>query len=529
MLMSKLWTLVKLNFKALLSAVKLGSNKKAKATGLGAIIFLAAISLYISGVYSFMFGDMLSQVGLLDFLIPLISIIGFAMTILMTVSAASGFIFSNRDSDLMLALPVSAFSVMLSKILALYLECLIFCALFILPSGVAYIVYGGAWDAGFIIRLVLASVFLPVLASLFCVILGWLLSWITAHSKNKSLIGTVFMLLFLGVVFYFSFQMNNLATALLANKEQFTAALNSWMLPFGLLQVGVISSWLKIAEFCAICLLPFLLVVWVFSSRYKQILSGLASHDVRNDYKLTEVKATGLFSALFKKETKRYFGSTIYFTNTAVGSIILLGASVYACIARDKATVLFAQFGGMENFLPIALAVFGFCLSMTNTTCVSISLEGKTLWILKESPIPAETIFKSKLAVNLLVTVPVILISMTILSIFYSIDAFTAVGMTLMLLAFTAANSLFGLVINLHFPKMDCDNDTIVVKQSASAFFGYFAGLIPIALLGLLYYFIGGNLGLTTFCLLAAVLLVLLCLYFWLRLRTWGKKTLITL
>lgn len=526
--MSKLWTLVKLNFKALLSAVKLGNNKKAKASGIGAIIFLAVLSLYISGVYSFMFGEMLSQVGLLDFLFPIISIIGFAMTIMMTVTAASGFIFSNRDSDLMLALPVSAFSVMLSKILSLYLECLVFCALFVLPSGAAYIFYGGAWGVGFIIRLVIAAVFLPVLATLFCVILAWLLSWITARAKNKSLIGTVITFIFLGVVFYFSFQLNNLSAALLANKDQFITALNSWLLPFGLMRTGIISSWLNIALFCAICLAPFLLVVWLFSTRYKKILSGLASHTVRNDYKIKEVKATGAFSALFKKETRRYFGTTIYFTNTAVGAIIMLGASIYACIAHDKASSLIANMG-IESILPIALAIFGFFISMTNTTCVSISLEGKTLWILKESPIPAETIFKSKIAVNLLVTVPVIVISMTILSVSYSIDALTAVAMTVVMLAFTTGNAIFGLLINLHYPKMDCDNDTIVVKQSASAFFGYFAGIVPMVLLGLLYYYVLKSVGFSSFCFIAAAILIVICYVFWHRLTTWGKEKLISL
>lgn len=527
--MSKFGTLIKLNFKALLSAIKFGNNKKAKASGIGAVIFMAVISLYISGVYSFMFGDALSKAGLLEQLFPLIGILGFIMTIIMTVSAASGFVFSNKDSDLMLSLPVSAFSVMLSKILALYLECLIFCALFLLPSGVAYIHYGGAWDASLIIRLVIAALFLPVLSTLFCVILGWLLSWISAHSKHKSLVSSVIMFIFMAAVFYFSFQLNNLTMILVSNAAGFSHAMATWLLPFGLMQSGIISSWLAIVEFCLLCAVPFLLVVWLFSAGYKRILSGLASHDVRNDYKLHDVKATGLFSALFKKEARRYFGTTIYLFNTGIGSIMLLGASIYACTVTDKADAAIAQFGGIEKLLPIALLIFGFLLSMTNTTCVSISLEGKTLWILKEAPVPASTIFRAKAAVNLLVTWPVILISTLLLTVFYKLDLLTAASMAAAMLVFSLANALFGLLINLHYPKMDCSNDTIVVKQSASAFFGYFSGLLPLAVFALVYYLFLKSMALPLYVLLCAAVLILLSVFFWHRLNTWGAKKLIEL
>ena len=527
--MHKLWTLVKLNFRALLSAVKLGNNKKSRVGGIGAIIFLAALSLYISGVYSFMFGDMLSEVGLLDFLIPIIALIGFFMTIIMTISAASGFVFSNKDTDLMLSLPVSAFSVMLTKILALYLECLVFCALFMLPSGIAYIHYGGIWDAAFIIRLLLGAIFLPVLATLFCVILAWLLSWVTSHAKHKSLVGTIITFIFLAMVMYLSFRSNRLSAILLSSHAQFSSTLHTWLLPFGLLQTGILSSWLAIAEFCLICLIPFLLVVWLFSTRYKKILSGLASNDVRNDYKLGSVRASSAFSALFKKEIRRFFGSTIYLSNTGFGVILLIGASIYGCVAHDKALVMLNRIGGVAGVLPIALLFIGFILSMSNTACVSISLEGKGLWILKESPVPAGTIFKSKAALNLLITWPAVLISMTLLSIFYEIPTASALAMVLVLLVFSVEIALFGLLVNLHFPKMDCANDTIVVKQSASAIIGYFGGLLPLALAFGLHLLIGDLLSFPVFCLVCAALLTAGCTFMWYRLKTWGAEKLVSL
>lgn len=524
--MTKIWVLMKLNFRALLSSMRLGSSKKGKVGGVGALLLLSGLSLYISGTYSFLFGDILSKAGMLDFLVPMIGLIGFFLAIMMTLFAASGFIFSNKDSDLMLSLPVSAFSVMLSKILALYLECLVFVALFLVPSGVAYLVYGGEGGVLFIVRLLIAAVFLPVLATLFSTVIAYFVSWLSAHSKHKSLASTIITFLFLGVVMVLSFRINNLGAVLQQNKESVEKLLTGWLLPLGLMQKGVQGSWLALFEFCVLCLVPFLGVVWLFSTRYKKILSGLASQSVRSDYKLGRLQSSSQFSALFHKELSRYFGSSIYLTNTAFGGILILGGCIYAAVVRGKGLALISKLGGVEAIIPLVLVAIAFMLSTINTTCVSISLEGKSFWILKEAPISAKTLFKAKLALNLLIDWPITLISLLILGVAYSIPALTLLAMLAVLLPMGAAVALFGLVVNLQFPKMDADNDTVVVKQSASALVGIFGGWIPVIVGAVLYWFLIKYLGFTLFCLCFAVVLCLLCLLYWRYLTTKGAEKL---
>lgn len=55
--MRKLWVLLKLNFRAMLRAFSFrsgaGSSKKKAAGGLGALLLMAFLALYLSGVYSF--------------------------------------------------------------------------------------------------------------------------------------------------------------------------------------------------------------------------------------------------------------------------------------------------------------------------------------------------------------------------------------------------------------------------------------------------------------------------------------------
>ncbi len=520
--MAKLWVLVRLNFIALLSSLRMGSNKKGKVGGVGAMALFAGLSLYISGVYSFLFGSMLSESGLLQYLIPLIGLLGFFFSVMMTVFAASGFIFSNRDSDLMLSLPVSSFSVMLSKILALYLECFIFIGLFLLPSGIAHLVYGGGGGALFIVRLLVTSLFLPLLSTLFSTLIAYLVAWFTAHSTHKSAISTIITLVFVGGIMVLSFRINNLGAFIQQNQAAVDSLLAGALLPFGLLQSGVLGSWLALLEFCAICLIPFLAVVWLLSTRYKKILSGLASHSVRNDYKLETLRSGSQFSALLRKELARYFGSSIYLTNTAFGGLLLLGGCIYAVFARGKVLTLISQLGGLEAMLPMLLAAMALILSTINTTAVSISLEGKCFWILKEAPIPAKTLFKAKLAVNLLMFWSVAVISLLILFIAYGIPGLSVLLMLWVLLPLGATIALFGLIVNLAFPKMDADNDTVVVKQSASSLVGFFGGAVFVVLGGLLYMLLSKYLGFTVFCLGYGALLCLSCLLFWHYLTTKG-------
>lgn len=164
--MRKLWVLLKLNFRAMLRAFSFrsgaGSSKKKAAGGLGALLLMAFLALYLSGVYSFLLASMLAEVGIVEMVLPLMALMACVMSLMFTLFAASGLVFGGKDSDIVLALPVPAFTVMLSKILALYLENLVFCGLWMLPTGAAYLVYAGLGAgqvAGFCVRLLAAALF----------------------------------------------------------------------------------------------------------------------------------------------------------------------------------------------------------------------------------------------------------------------------------------------------------------------------------------------------------------------------------
>ena len=118
-----------------------------------------------------------------------------------------------------------------------------------------------------------------------------------------------------------------------------------------------------------------------------------------------------------------------------------------------------------------------------NTACVSISLEGRTLWILKEAPVPPRELFGAKALVNVLVSDVPAALSVLLLWFGLGLSAPDALA----LLALCVCMGLFipvaGLAVNLWLPRLDCENDTIVVKQSASSMIGIFGGMLVVGLL----------------------------------------------
>ena len=71
--MAKFLALLKLNFRSLLSAMRVG-RKKRSFSGIGALALLAGLSLYISGVYSSLLAGQLAAVGALPLLLVLIAV-----------------------------------------------------------------------------------------------------------------------------------------------------------------------------------------------------------------------------------------------------------------------------------------------------------------------------------------------------------------------------------------------------------------------------------------------------------------------
>lgn len=513
--MRKLWILLKLNFRVMLRAfsVRSGAGKsRGKAVGgIGALVLMIFLALYLSGVYSFLLTQTLAQFGAAALVLPLMALMSDVMALVFTLTAASGLVFGGKDNDIMLTLPVPAFTVVLGKVLALYLENLVFCGIWMLTTSVAYCMYAGLSGgqlALFCVCMALAVPFLPLLPSALALLGGWAISWASGRLRHKALVGTVLCIALFGAVMVGSMQMNRLLEMLAQNLDGLLRTLHTWLLPFGLLMDGLTGSPLALAGFMALSLVPFLALVWFIGTQYKRILSRLSSHTTRTDYKLREVKTSGQFAAMFGKECRRFFGSTGYLMNMGIGAVMLLGFAVYTLIAREQMQFVLSAVGGAGAAAPMIALILCFILTTVNPACVSISLEGKTLWLLKEAPVPPRTLFGAKVLLSLLLSCLSGALGALIIGIGMEMPAAELCALTALCVCFGCFLPVFGLTANLLLPRMDWENELLVIKQSASSFAGIFGGMLAVGLGALCWLPLGALLGFVWFAfLLCAVLL----------------------
>ena len=501
--MHKFKALVVLNLKAMLNSFRFGGRTRGKlkaASGIGAMALMAFLGLYLSGIYSFLFASQFAPIGMVHLVIMMMAALSVIMGVVFTIFAAQGIIFGGRDNDLMLALPVSAFQLMLARTMALYLENLIFSVMVMLPAGVAYLSFGGEGGVVFMAALILCTVFLALLPTVLAIVVGFALAWCSSKFGRRALVSNILYVGAFVLVMVFVFRLNIAIQGItLSAALGIESGFSVWGVPFTLLMEATCQGdILSLLLFLALCALPFFLAVWLFAKRYKKIVTGLGAKSARSDYKLGTVAATDARRALLNKESKRFFGTPIYLFNTGIGLIFLLLGSGAALFFKGAVEGFLRELSGAGMRMPIMpmlCAGMAFMVSMTAVTASSVSLEGRQLWILKEAPVSVRDIFAVKVGFQLLLELPCVLIAALCLGLAFGLG----VGGIAVLFAVNAALALFcalfGLYINLCFPKLDCLNDALVVKQSAAAMLGTFIPMLACLLLGLLWYLLQRPLG----------------------------------
>lgn len=534
--MKAFWSFFKLSFLGLLiNSVNIGRNKKKAASGIAALLFLGGLMAFISGTLSFSMAAGFAALGALPIMILFMILIAVLLPTFLTAFSGQGIIFSTKDIDIVLSLPISTFSVMLARLMAVYLECLLIIEVVLAPAGVAYILYGGEGGLPFVLRLMLLGVFIAFIPTIFSVIIGAFYALVLGRLRYKNLITILINFVFLGIFFWFYY--NSLGAFMLKNAlllftpqllyNKITSALPplEWILRAA---YGELSMFLLII---AICVIPFVILSWLFSKVYKQALTSLASFTLKSNYKLKHLKAGSSFSALFKKEARRFFGSPALMMNSGIGPIMIFIFTGIAVVNSKAALEIFSNTQGMESlsiqqFLPpFILLAINFMLSTVMSSAVSISLEGKNLWIIKEAPVTTGRIFLAKAGFNFIVGAITILISLPIISYVMRFSLVEFICMLVLSLLFCTYSSGVGLFINLNFPRMDAKNEMMVVKNSSSVILSMLTNTAILGVLAGLYVVLHKNgIGFLIFSVMAAGFLILCTILVITLLNTKGRK-----
>ncbi|MBI4385746.1 MAG: hypothetical protein HY551_00030 [Elusimicrobia bacterium] len=177
-------------------------------------------------------------------------------------------------------------------------------------------------------------------------------------------------------------------------------------------------------------------------------------------------------AALFRKERLCFFRDVKHWSQ-----ILLVAALVCVYLfSIDRLPLDSPDIKSLVSFLNLAVA--GFVLSSLGLrfTFPSISLEGRSFWVLRASPLRVETMMRQKylftLAPSLLVGVVLILVSNRLLHADRFISSLSLASISVMALALTSMGVGFGAL----FPKMNVPN--IHQVESSAGGFVYMAACL---------------------------------------------------
>ena len=238
-------------------------------------------------------------------------------------------------------------------------------------------------------------------------------------------------------------------------------------------------------------------------------------------YKEKRLTSSSAFTALAKKELKRFISSTTYMLNGISGIIFEVIAVVFIVLnvstVRELISTLSIAFG-FDGYGISVSASAGILLAfsaMNSISASALSLEGKSFWVLKTAPVRTLDVLLAKIVPHLLVSVPTSLITAVVLGVAIGAGAIDYIMLILVAILSNLLIAEVGIIINAAMPKFDFENEAQVVKQSGAAGISVLGGmLIGILLLGA-SVFLGYHLGsIGALILLVAVIVLCVGMYF---------------
>lgn len=177
---------------------------------------------------------------------------------------------------------------------------------------------------------------------------------------------------------------------------------------------------------------------------------------------------------------------------------------------RELFALLDAMFAQTAGSVPLLLCVVLCGLaSMNFMTAPSVSLEGKSLWLLQSLPVKPWRIFQSKIRMQLLLTGLPLLLCIVCSVAVYPLHSMQLLILLLFSGSYVVLMVLVGLFLGVKMPTLTWTNEIVLIKQGAPVMitlfggFGYmvllFVGfmLLPGWVLGFCGYmscFVGANL-----------------------------------
>ena len=425
-----------------------------------------------------------------------------------------------KDNDLLLSMPVPVSSLVAARLSGVYLMGLMYSAVVILPAVIIYWVTVGVTASAVLGGLVLTLLISLAVLVLSCA-LGWVAAKISQKLRNKSLVVVLASLVFIGLYYFVYFKAQSVLQDLLANAGTYGAQIRSRAYPlylFGSVGTGSGAAMLAVtAAVAALCGL-----MWVLLSRSFLHIATSTGKTARRTYRETALRRRSVDGALLHRELAHFAANPAYMLNCGLGTFLM---PICAAAVLWKGGSLFAMldalFADTEGSVPVMLCVLLCGLaSMNLMTAPSVSLEGKSLWLMQSLPVTPWQVLKAKLSMQIILTAVPMALCIVCAAAVYPFLPVQFLMMTLLVMSYVVLMALFGLFLGVKNPILTWTNEISPIKQSAPVMIALFGSFGYTILLFVGYVALPGwKLGFFGYmgCLAGLNLILCALLYLWLK------------
>lgn len=487
--MKKLYSLLKACMTNDMNLFKIKTNKNKKRAIL--------IPLFIAGYLMFMIWG--SANSLFERLAPmhighiLLSLFVFGisvMTIFEGLYKAGPLIFNCKDDNLLLSLPIKRRTVLFVRVFKFYVFELMFNTLFLLPIMIAYIRWADNLTWTYYLTSIIMLFTLPIIPIVISCFIGVITSSISSRFKYKNMVQIVLSMVIIIGIIALSYSIENVIEYLSVHATSMNNLITKIYYPAGVYaQLVTEFKIIDLLIFIVNNICIFILSIYILSRFYFKINSRMKKVITNKKINVESLvtKSKSQTKSLIKKELNTFFKTPVFIINSGFALVLFLIAVIVIPFKFESVLpILTAEEGGlglskelvMNNLSIIIFLLISFASYMTSITNSVISLEGKSINILKSLPIKVKTILMSKIYACLIITTPVLLLGDIVLCIRFKIKIIETIFLILLSLLIPLVSHFIGLIINLKYPKLDWENTSEVVKQSTSSFISVMLGMV---------------------------------------------------
>ena len=453
-------------------------DRKAKKANKVRIAGIFALILYIVGISVFLVTEIAIQLG--KALIPagmswlyfaVFTLISLSTVFLFSIFETKSLLFECKDNELLTSMPIKPGDIVASRAFTVVIYNYLIELLVMAPVITVYGIISK--DAGGVLGASLISLFIPLIAVSLAAGVGFLIALISKRISKNSFLTVGIAIIFLLSYFYaYSFVMENFEAFI-----ESISTVGKADLPL-LFYIGSASLFHAVSTptVIAAAIIIAALTYFIIARNYIKIVSSsYVTH--RKVYKNGSYKSMSALRALVSKELKAFFSSANYMLNSGLGLILEVVIAVFAVVKREyileSFPLMFTALGFAappSDIAPIMIAAIVFATLLNTVSSCALSLEGKRLWILKSIPISDRDALLSKMLPHIILTAPPTLICSVAFIIASSAPIEEWIFFILTPLAANVFAAIFGVLMNVLFPKFEYTNEAQAIKQSVSVF-----------------------------------------------------------